>query len=218
MSIASKLQALLEQKILAVSWQDYSPEQIARVTGDLPETLGDRWLVPCRHQLSPPATRSELQETERAMCITLPENLRQFLELSNGARLYIVSVYWLRSGPDIVEHTRYHILSASELIQVNYGLLKCFREVLGNDADFASMDRLNYLAFCDAHNGNYLAIIMEGPEAGKVFFLDHEGFFRPYSELDTDIYYMVAPSFEEWLDLVIEEHGWRGFGEDVPGI
>jgi hypothetical protein len=73
--------------------------------------------------------------------------------------------------------------------------------------DFRDFHTLNYVAFCDAHDGNYLAILREGPEQGKVFFLDHEYLFRPYSERDADLYYTVAESLEAWLELVVKTKG-----------
>jgi hypothetical protein len=44
------------------------------------------------------------------------------------------------------------------------------------------MLKSNYIAFYDAKDGNYQAILLEGPECGKVFMLHHEHYYCPHGE------------------------------------
>ena len=86
------------------------------------------------------------------------------------------------------------------------------------DPAYRNIHTLNYVAFCNAHDGNYLAILREGPEQGKVFFLDHEYEFFPYDESTIEAYYTIAESLEAWLELVAKTKGWGGFGRRVPPL
>ena len=90
--------------------------------------------------------------------------------------------------------------------------------MLGDDVDFRNVQRLNYLAICDATDNNYQAILLEGLERGTVFFLNHEYFGRPYTERDSDLYYTLASSVEAWFELIVESGGWGGRGEMTGGL
>ncbi len=176
------------------------------------------WLIPCWHFLNSPATTAEIDEAQKRLGYELPKAIYHFLQITNGAKLYCLTPLWLLDTFPDAEYQRYHIFNLSELVTVNQNLLSWFRLMLGDDPDFCDFHTLNYIAFCDAHDGNYLAILLEGLSRGKVFFLDHEYLFRPYSELDIDVYYTVAESFDAWLELLIKTKGWGGFGRLVPPL
>jgi hypothetical protein len=175
----------------------------------------ETWRIPCRHRVFPGASEEALAQAEQAMGFPLPEALKELLQITNGLELYVSPAAGYYSP---TFHIEYRIFSTTELVTINQNLLKDFRAMLGDDPDFRDVHALNYVAFCDAHDGNYLAILLEGPERSKVFFLDHEYLFRPYSEQDADLYYTVAPSLDAWLELVAKTEGWGGFGEPTPMI
>lgn len=196
----------------------YDKADLLRSFGQIVGETEQEWLVPCWHILNPPATLAEIDEAQRQLGYELPEQLHQFLRVANGARLYCLTPLWLLDTFPNAKYQRYHIFGTAELVTVNQNLLSWFRSMLGDDPDFCDSHILNYIAFCDAHDGNYLAILLQGPEKGKVFFLDHEYLFRPYSELNTDLYYTIVKSFEDWLELLIKTKGWGGFGKRVPPL
>lgn len=219
MSIAETLYNLLKQTVLEVPKARYTREEMVKIVGANYSETSDSWLVPCVQLAYPSATDEEISHTEGKLNLKLPIDLRRFLSLSNGGKFYQIPLVWLQDTFPGAQHVRYHIFSTSEIVEINACLFHQFRQILGDDPDFRDYYRLNYVAFCDAHNGNYLAILLDEPERGKVFFLHHGYFYRPYSELDADLYYYVAGSLERWLEIVLETGGWKGFPvEDVPGL
>ncbi len=218
MSIETQLTALLRQTHLMIPDSRCSGERISKVVGQQPRKSGGCWLVPCKHETNRAASIEQIAETEAALDRKLPDELKEFLRLTDGGRFYITPSKWLWHVIPNARTVRFEILGTANLTKVNGELLQQFRLMLGRDKDFKHIQRLNYLAFCDGHDGNFLAVLTEGPEAGIVFFLHHEYLFRPYSAEDTDLYYTVAPSFQRWLALVVESHGWEGFGRFAPII
>ena len=218
MSIEKRLYEMLQQNALGVPKDKYSRERITRVVGEILSETANTWFVPCTHSPSPQATTEQIHSVEQALGFVLPQDLHHLWLQMDGGKFYIVPRMWLRDTFPEARHVRYHIFSTLELVTINQNLLKDFRAMLGNDPDFRDLHTLNYVAFCDAHDGNYLAILREGPEQGKVFFLDHEYLFRPYSERDADLYYTVAESLKAWLELVAKTKGWGGFGRGVPPL
>lgn len=205
---------VLRFSVLHVPKARYTYEELEEMVEGIVGETAEAWLVRCWHEPNAPVNEDTLWEMEQEMKQvwgkSIPEELRQLLRLADGGRLFVLS---LKDWQGIAPYARYHIFSTTELATINRNLLKDFRAMLGSDPDFRDFHVLNYVAFCDAHNGNYLAILLEGPERGKVFFLYKEYLFRPYSKLDADLYYTVAPSLEAWLELVVRTKGWDGFGE-----
>jgi hypothetical protein len=216
--INTYLKAILEQQVLVCPKRMHTREGLIFTFGDVLIETEDAWLVPCTHTTYAPALPEDIRAIEQSLGFALPESLHHFLQLTNGAQLYVAPLAWKPSWSTKGDYIHYHIFSTLELVTINQNLLKDFRAMLGNDPDFRDLHTLNYVAFCDAHDGNYLAILREGPEQGKVFFLDHEYLFRPYSERDADLYYTVAESLEAWLELVVKTKGWGGFGRRVPPL
>lgn len=70
---------------------------------------------------------------------------------------------------------------------------------------------LDYIAFCDVNDGNFVAIVTQGEQLGKVFFLDHEYAYYPFRE-QKEGYPIVAETFESWLSLVRDTKGWDAVG------
>jgi hypothetical protein len=222
MSTAShdcRIQAMVGTRHLRVPKVAYSRDRVTRVVGaDAVSESSDSWLVKCTQHPNPPATPAEIDSAEQALGYALPVGIRRLLLCANGGRFYAVPLVWQHDVFPNATHVRYHIFSCSELIEYNCRLLQTFHKLLGDDPDFVQYERLNYLAFCDAHNGNYLAALLEGSATGRVFLLDREYSFRPYSDLDSDLYYSVADSLETWLDLVQSTGGWGGFGQLAPPL
>jgi hypothetical protein len=193
----------------------YNQSDLLKSVGKIDAETEHEWLIPCWHILNPPAALAEINEAQTKLGYKFPEELVHFLQLADGARLYCLSrPRWINTFPSAL-YQRYRIFSATELVELNQDLLNRFRHTYENDPAFRGKS-LNYVAFCDAHNDNYLAILLRGRGKGKVFFLDHEYLYLPYGRLSADSYYTIANSLKEWLELVVTTRGWAGFGEDVP--
>jgi len=210
------LEQILKQEAVFIPRGEVSEEYVRLILqSSVVREMAEGWWVECRHRLRTPASEGAIQAAEAALGHHLPEALQDLLKITDGARLYEIPGAWV---PDWVREqdpeaslVLYHLFSTSELVAVNRKLFCLFRDVLGDDPDFRHVEQLNYVAFCDAHDGNYLAILLEGPEAGKVFLLHHEYWYRPYGEREVDLYYTVAKSLEEWLWQVTVSEWWVGF-------
>lgn len=202
------LREIMRQSYYGIPKSRYTHDEVVDMFG-ISAINGDSvyWFIPYRHQIFSGANDDDITQTEQSLKITLPLELKELLQISDGIWLYMLNLSWFTHGPYI----KYRIFSSSELARVNHELLDNFRQMLGEDPDFREISMLNYIAFCDAHDGNYLAIILDGMKQGYIFFLDHEYLFRPYSERDADLYYTVAPSLEEWLRILAHTYGWGGF-------
>jgi len=196
----------------------YDRDDLLKSFGQIAGETEEEWLIPCWHILNPPATCVEIEMAQEQLGYKLPEELHQFLQIANGARLYCLTPLWLLDTFPNAQYQRYHIFSTLELVKINREMLETFRHFARLDPAYRNIHTLNYVAFCDAHDGNYLAILREGPEQGKVFFLDHEYEFFPHDESTIEAYYTVAESLEAWLELVAKTKGWGGFGRRVPPL
>jgi hypothetical protein len=198
---------------LAVPKSIYPYERIVELADDVAGETDVAWLIRCHHTANLPATAEQISSAERLLGFRLPESLHRFYRLADGGKFFVVPAPWLQPEFPNAEHIRYHIFSTAELVTFHQQCMTTFRAMLGEDPDFQHLHALDYIAFCDAHNGNYLALLLEGPDQGKVFFLHREGLFRPYNAYEFDLYYIVADSLEDWLERVIRTQGWDGFGE-----
>ena len=213
MSVEHLLSTVAKQPYLAVPKAEYPRERITRVTGGFAGETPDAWLVSCRHHLNPPATEEQIMRAESALGFGLISPLRNLLRQANGADLYIVTVTWMQPSFPAEERVRYHLLNTEEIVEINADCLQSFRTLASSDPKYENVSSLNYVAFCDAHDGNYLALLRNGSGSGRVFLLDKENVGYPYSESTSDLYLTVAISLEDWLALVMKSQGWRGFGE-----
>lgn len=170
----------------------------------------DLWLIRCSHLIHDPIGEDEIRAVKQH--IELPPQLETLLAETNGAELFRLhykpdgfSSYWI---------ARYRILSASELIRANQDILQAFRGYSQNDPPYRDMHKLNYVAFCDIGDANYLAISIEETDYGNVFFLDHDyGYYPLRAEGTIDAYTNVATSLEDWLRLLLHTRGSGGMGE-----
>jgi len=216
--INTYLKAILEQQVLVCPKRMHTREGLIFTFGDVLIETEDAWLVPCTHTTYSPALPEDIRAIEQSLGFALPESLHHFLQLTNGAQLYVAPLAWKPSWSTKGDYIHYHIFSTLELVKINREMLETFRHFARLDPSYRNIHTLNYVAFCDAHDGNYLAILREGPEQGKVFFLDHEYEFFPYDESTIEAYYTIAESLEAWLELVAKTKGWGGFGRGVPPL
>jgi hypothetical protein len=216
--INTYLKAILEQQVLVCPKRMHTREGLIFTFGDVLIETEDAWLVPCTHTTYAPALPEDIRAIEQSLGFALPESLHHFLQLTNGAQLYVAPLAWKPSWSTKGDYIHYHIFSTLELVKINREMLETFRHFARLDPSYRNIHTLNYVAFCDAHDGNYLAILREGPEQGKVFFLDHEYEFFPYDESTIEAYYTIAESLEAWLELVAKTKGWGGFGRGVPPL
>ena len=166
----------------------------------------DSWFVECSHSCSPPAKYEEIRQVEDSLGQEIPNSLKSLLLYSNGASLFSVPYFWLDSKEKYI-HLR--LFSSEEIITTQYKIYSHYRQMLGNDPDFQKSTKLNYITFCDAHDGNYLAMCIFPPDQGNIFVLDHELFYRPYTYNE---YELVVPTLEIWLEQVSQSYGFDGLG------
>jgi hypothetical protein len=215
MAIEAALQGVADCKFLAIPKSEFRPAVVKQSFGESIIQSNLHWIVKCAHLLNPPASTSDIQEAEGRLSVSLPDELRELLRFANGAKLFVAP----RSGDWAgTEHVRYDIFGTERLAAINDQLFDGFRSCLRDDPDFKDINRLNYLAFCDVDDGNFLALLLEGPARSKVFFLDREYLGRPYGDAASDAYYTVSDSLESWLKLLADTAGWAGRGAMHGGL
>jgi hypothetical protein len=185
-------------------------------TDELPEwfnyegvTRSDQfWQCPCTHKVRRPATDSQIESVGKRLGFEIPEAIRNLLKTTDGADLFTIS--HRHAGFPEEEHTRYHLLSHAELKKVNVEMHKVYKLYLEMGTEPDEYQPINYLAFCDVWDGNYLAMTLQG---GSIFFLDHEYGCYPYGiEFTREAYLPVADSLGNWLAKLIDTNGGDGMG------
>lgn len=169
------------------------------------------WAISCVHTFSPAATDIQIKNLENHFGQNFPQELQVLLSITDGAELFRVEYKGSALGNYWV--ARYRLLSSSELMRVNAEILDTFQSDNENYPEFKAVNSLNYLAFCDVGDGNYLAINTTEEVKPCVFFLDHEYAYYPYGiEFTHDAYSYVADSIDDWLELLVKTGGWDAMG------
>jgi hypothetical protein len=194
---------------LAIPKSQHGRSRVVSAFGGISGDCSDSWFVPCSHALNTPADSQQIAETERELGYLIPDEYKLFLEISNGAKLFIVPRDRPQGGDP---HVRYHLFGCEELLEVNRLLLATFLAAYANDTEYRNVRALNYMAFCDAADDNYQAAVVAGPHTNRVFLLFYEFQCRPYSELDSDFYYTISGSLQSWFNLILQSGGWGGRG------
>ena len=171
----------------------------------------DTYQLRCSHLFYPPASVEELASTERQLSWNLPQQLVELLSISNGADLF--RIHYASRRFDDYWIPKYKILSTSELTSVNLQLLDTFHSYIEGDDDYSNDASLDYIAFCDVGDGNFLALLMEGEKNSFVFYLDHDYAYYPYRDIKSEgAYSHIADSLKQWFDLLIQSSGRAGIG------
>lgn len=203
------IQRISKTTELAIPKRQYDRTRVVSAFGDTVGESDHSWIVQCSHSLNAPADDEQIAEAQRQLGFSIPEEYKRFLRISNGAKLFVVA----RNRPQGGEpHVRYHLLSCDELVETNLFLRRTFLDAYSDDPEYKGVRNVNYMAFGDATNDNYQAIVVDGPYMGQVFLLFYELQCRPYSEIDSDFYYTIADSLESWFDLIAQTGGWEGRG------
>ena len=129
---------------------------------------------------------------EEQLGLVIPAQYKALLKVTDGARLFCIRTPWLDSDFPESAHVWYRLFSCEELVRVNRELVQVFRRVYSDDSEFRECRQLNYLAFCDADDGNYQAMLARPDCDRRVFLLFHELFYRPYSDADSEFNYTIA--------------------------
>ena len=211
MDTGAILQKILETGYFSLPKKHYEtpPQFLAAVALE----RADRWEIPCSHTRYDPALEADLKRLASRLRQVVPASLSSLLRATNGAEFFRLH-YQSSVGSDGYYIPRYRVFNCDKTLEVNRELLDVFRSYAESDDRYRKTRRLNYLAYCDVGDGNYLAVNLAGANAGSVFFLDHEYGFYPYSsELATeDAYAHVAGSIDEWLVRLVQTGGWDGLG------
>ncbi|MGE0326938.1 MAG: SMI1/KNR4 family protein [Polyangiaceae bacterium] len=99
-----------------------------------------------RKQLSPPASRAELRDLERALPGKLPDGLADFLSWHNGVPDHVLS------GGFKCWSQRWFFLSARSIAEHRKILTKVWK------------GKRDFLPFCDNRSGDYLAVVCADPK------------------------------------------------------
>jgi hypothetical protein len=205
------LKRILNEDRLAIPKEEYDEELIAAQFGTIDGETEDAWLVACSHRIKPPATFEQIRDAEARLGFRIPDDYRQFLAITDGANLFAAP------GPSFPDpsiknpYVRFALFGCEDLVRMNAILLWQFREVYSVEAEFEAATQLNYLAFCDAGDADFQALLRDANDH-RVFLLFHEFTYRPYSLRDTEWYYDIAPSLESWFELILRTGGWGGRG------
>jgi hypothetical protein len=214
MSVLSGLQAVLETRYFAWSKSRYPLDELLEEHGEMPAEAEDYWLVPCSHVLGAPASDAQIDELRSAAGGDLPVELLELLRLANGAELFGVRPYSSALGDYRVP--MYRLLGCSQLVSENQQIYDAYRSYAEDDPQYADVDRLNYLAFCDIGDGDYLAMVLGGDEVGTVFLLDHDFAFYPFgADFTREAYTPVAGSIAELLALLARTCGRAGMPQEL---
>jgi hypothetical protein len=210
MSTEVNLHRILEMRYFSVPKEHYQRLSQALVSGAFERA--DHWQIPCSHTRHNPATKAELETLNSQIPQVVPALLQRLLALTNGADLF--RLHYQPTGFDDYWIPRYRVFSSAKLVEVYQELLDVFLSYAEFDEKHRETQQLNYLAFCDVGDGNYLAVNLEESKIGSVFFLDHDYGFYPYSsELATySAYTHIAGSIDEWLVQLARTGGWDGLG------
>lgn len=178
----------------------------------------DGWLIPCFHYRQPPATSEQIRAAEEQLGTALPAELAEFLRLHDGAWLFAYHRPGVERRWPERPVIRYRLFGTSDLVRKNTELLTNFRECVGDEPEYRDHQRLNYVPFGDALNGDYYAIGLEGERTDRVFLVHHEMYYAPYVGDETEfLYYPIANSLTSWFQLILDTDGWGGRGEDPWG-
>jgi hypothetical protein len=173
----------------------------------------NEWVyLPCTQVFHfPPDTDANIQVVSDRIGHNFPEQLKEIYRYSNGANLFELRFPFQQESWGEYQHTHYHILNLKEIRKVNHELVEVYRDFAEDELNVPRKNiSINYIAFCDVNDGNYLAISLEDEH---VFFLDHEYEFYPVGhEATIEAYHFVAATIEDWLDRLIVTNGWDGAG------
>jgi hypothetical protein len=213
------LHQLEQTTYLAIPKSIHRLDHIEAVFGAVAGETNESWLVPCSHVFNPPATVEQIEAAERRLGLSFPDEYKRFLTIANGAKLFIVRRRWIQESFPGSDSVRHYLFGCDELVRLNNKLLATFLANYAGDPEYKQTTAVNYLAFCNAEDGNYQAFHLESAVRTKpVFLLFHELLYRPYSVLDSEFYYTISESMTSWLELVLQSGGWEGRGSQVGGL
>lgn len=212
------LDRITEMGTLAIPKEVHSLSEVQFVFDEIAGQTDDAYLVPCSHSLNPSALAQDIQQAEDELEFRIPSDYKDFLHITNGAKLFCAPRKWLQDHLPQAMHVRFHLFSCKELVQINKNLLKTFRAAYARDPEYRDCLRLNYLAFCYAEDGNYQSLLLDDFRDSQVFLLFHEFSYRPYDVRDADLNYKIADSLQSWLELIRDSGGWEGRGEMTSGL
>lgn len=214
MSIRVNLERILAIHHLAVSKRQHSKEKLSEwFVGDVGESC-EYWLIPCSHVVHAPALGDQLVTLASSLGYDIPAQLQHLLGSTDGAELFKLH----HRGGELGDYwiPRYRILSCTEISKINQELFDIFLSYTEDDQRFQDVERLNYIAFCDVGDGDYLGVTLEGCDVGSIFFLDHDYAYFPFEdEFTKDAYVHVANTLDEWLAALARTSGFEGMGDKL---
>jgi hypothetical protein len=145
----------------------------------------------------------------RSLPVEMPKALQDMLRVANGAELFCIEQ---KDGWGEVNHLpQITLLKGFEILRYHIEHLLTYLTYIEDTSEMKDLPwQLNYLAFADALDGNFLAINLEDK---SVFFLDHEYAYYPigYESQDPGWQYIrLADSLESWMRLVNSTQGKKG--------
>lgn len=169
-------------------------------------------MIPCHHLLEQGAPKPELARLQAEVSHPLPSALLALLAASNGAELFCLtydvgplSKYFI---------ARYQLLSVDGIVSTSRRLLDTYTAYVVEDlasAEAKALD-LDYVPFCNVGDGDFLAVKMEGSDAGAVFLLDHDYGYFPYRLVSDRPYEVIDRNLVEWLQRLLQTNGRDGTG------
>jgi hypothetical protein len=142
-------------------------------------------------------SEKNLQNFETSLGCPLPSDYREFLLQYNGGKP-APGFFWIVKGEDGSEVNQFYGLhEGPKWLSIAYEFGKSY----GLPTDM--------LAIGDDGTGNLLCIEIAGPQAGSVYFLDHEAHPKSMPDACNGIY-KLAGSFSEFLGSLTQQQFGNG--------
>ena len=220
--IEGKMKSVLDKikgmGTLAIPKSIHTLENVEFVFGPIAGETKDAWLVQCSHAFHPPASLLEIREAEQQLGFPFPSQYRDLLQITNGARLFCVPRKWLEQTSPGAMHIRFELYGCNELVRMNKRIRETFLGAYADDPEYKECRQLNYMAFCNAEDGNFQSLLLEDVLNSQIFLLFHEFSYRPYDMRDAEFCYRISDSLTSWLELIQSSGGWEGRGVLTSGL
>ncbi len=142
-----------------------------------------------------PINETELNKTETELGLKFPKSYRQFLLKNNGGRpsLNVFPIY----GDSADTHGLINWFLCIDAKDDN--------DIVRSMALHAGRYPKNFLQIAEDPGGNAICLSVGGNEYGKVYFWDHENEVAEGEEPGYQNVYLIANSFDEFLNSLQEE-------------
>ncbi|NWJ48686.1 MAG: SMI1/KNR4 family protein [Chloroflexi bacterium] len=147
-------------------------------------------------KLGPALSEADIIQAEGELGIEFPQAYKDFLMKYYGGRPKLTSFPLF--GDSLTSRGSIHWLYSINKVNYNY-------DIIENMHTFKGRIPTNFLTIGEDPGGNIICISFRGPDAGKVYYWDHEGELDKSSMDSYENVYFIADSFEEFINSLTAE-------------